>query len=143
MAAVFILLVAGRIPGALAANEWQLGWSNDQSTGYYGAGANQLVDGSLPSNDSFWNEIGFVENYTSAFLDMSTGSNNGGNVYVGTEALPKVGSPQDMTLCNGISEGVYNTDKIVWNSSSSQWDFTSTCGSTGAAYGNSTIFPNG
>jgi hypothetical protein len=135
---VFVLLVSGRIPGVFASGPWQLGWGNNESTGYYGVGSNQMVVGSLPSNDSFWDEIIMNEALNSDQLDMSTGSNNGGNVYVAMEVLPTVGNSVHMTLCSGLDAGVYNTDKIVWNPSSEVWTFTSTCGGPGTSYAEST-----
>jgi hypothetical protein len=97
-----------------------------------------MVGGALPSADSFWDEIAFNEHTNMDYLDMATGDNSGGsNVYVATEVLPHAGGDFDMTLCTGLSAGVYNTDKIVWNSTGEWWAFTSTCGSTGYKYSES------
>ena len=69
---------------------------------------------------------------------MATGSNSGGsNVYVATEVLPAAGGRFAMTLCNGLSAGVYNTDKIVWSSSSQWWEFSTTGCSTNYKYSES------
>ncbi len=139
MAVVFVLLVSGRIPGVFAANSpWQLGWGTTDSSGYTGAGSNQAAGGAIPSAYAFWDEIAFTEHTSSDFLDMATGDNGGGtNIYVATEVLPHAGGSFHMTLCTGLTAGVYNTDKIVWNSTGQWWAFTSTCGSTGYKYSES------
>lgn len=138
LALVFTLLIAGRIPGVFASNPFQLGWGTSAPTGYQGAGSNQMVGGAIPSSYAFWDEIAFNEATNKDYLDMATGSNSGGsNVYVATEVLPAAGGRFAMTLCNGLSAGVYNTDKIVWSSSSQWWEFSTTGCSTNYKYSES------
>src|SRR5438046_9879522 len=62
-------------------------------------------------------------------------SNGGSNIYFAIEVLPAaVGTTYHMTLCTGLYTGVYNTDKIVWNSLSGWWAFTTTACGTGYEY---------
>jgi hypothetical protein len=62
------------------------------------------------------------------FLRSPNQGGAGSNIYVYGEII--AGSNYySNTLCTRVSTGVYQTDKIVWSSTSTEWQFTSTsCG---------------